>query len=57
MSPINQNELIGIVAKYTIQIWLKKIKSRSISVDKVSYVYVYVYVQYINETMMADCTI
>ena len=43
-SPANENELIRIVAKYTIQIWLKKVKCRSVSVDKVTYVHVYVYV-------------
>ena len=36
---------------------LKKVKRRSISVDKVTYVYAYKYVLYINEIMMADCTI
>ena len=42
MSLTNENELIGIVAKYTIQILLKKVKCRSISVDEVTYVYVHV---------------
>ena len=54
MSPTNQNDLIG---KITHSNDLKKVKRRSISVGKVTYVYVYIYVQYINETMMADCTI
>ena len=36
MSPTNENELTGIVVKYTIEILLKKVKSRSISVYKVS---------------------
>ena len=44
MSTPSQNELTGIVTKYTIQIWLKKIKCRSISVDEVTSVYVYVYI-------------
>ena len=44
MSLTSQNELIGIIAKYAIKIWLKKVKCRSISVDKVTYVYVYVYI-------------
>ena len=58
MSPANQNELIG---KINHSNDLKKVKCRSVSVDKVSYVYVYmciyICVLYINETMMVDCTI
>ena len=44
ISTPSQNELTGIVTKYTLQIWLKKIKCRSISVDEVTNVYVYVYI-------------
>ena len=40
MSPANQNELIG---KINHSNDLKKVKSRSISVNKVTYVYVYIY--------------
>ena len=41
MSPTNQNELIG---KINLSNDFKKVKSRSISVNKVTYVYVYIYV-------------
>ena len=41
MSPANQNELIG---KTNHSNNLKKVKRRSLSVDKVTYVYVYIYV-------------
>ena len=45
MSPIlGQNELIGIAAKYTIQICLKKVKCHFISLDEVTNAYVYVYI-------------
>ena len=37
MSPANQNELIG---KINHSNYLKKVKRRSISVDKVAYVYI-----------------
>ena len=40
MSPTNQNELVG---KTNHSNDLGKVKRRSISVDKVTYVYVYMY--------------
>ena len=40
MCPTNQNELIG---KINHSNYLKKLKRRSTSVDKVTYVYVYIY--------------
>ena len=47
MSPASQNESIGIVAKYIIQIWfieeIKEVKCRSISSDEATSVYVQVW--------------
>ena len=48
MSPPNQNELIGKI-KHSND--LKKVKRRSISVGKVTYVYVYIYIYMCNILM------